>query len=96
MAPRPPQGSPRVSARSGRWPAPLLTIGIPTYNRVGALEAQLARLARVDGASLEVLVVDNASTDGTAALLARLAPVPVQLVCQPVGAGALRLHAGGV
>ncbi len=45
---------------------PLITIGIPTYNRRdGYLPQALASALAQDYANLEVVVCDNASTDGT-------------------------------
>ena len=49
-----------------------LTIVIPTYNRETALERCLRALAAAGGEELEVLVVDDGSTDGTIGMLERL------------------------
>jgi hypothetical protein len=52
---------------------PLLTIGIPTYNRAATLRACLARLLtdlEPFAARVEVVVSDNASADDTATVLA--------------------------
>lgn len=48
----------------------LITVGIPTYNRASYLEAALDSVFFQEGASFEVLVVDNASTDATPELMA--------------------------
>lgn len=48
---------------------PLLAISIPTYNRAAFLPELLASIEREWDPRLEVVVSDNASTDGTAALL---------------------------
>jgi glycosyltransferase involved in cell wall biosynthesis len=42
-----------------------LTIGIPTYNRVELLKKSLISLENIDHNIIEVIVSDNASTDGT-------------------------------
>ncbi|HEU5002985.1 MAG TPA: glycosyltransferase family 2 protein [Actinomycetota bacterium] len=43
----------------------LTTIAIPTYNRLGLLERALASAMAQDYADLEIVISDNASTDGT-------------------------------
>lgn len=50
--------------------APRLSVYVPTYNRAGYLAQALATLLAQRFADFEVVVVDNASTDGTAALVA--------------------------
>jgi len=44
---------------------PLLSICIPTYNRVNTIEEQIAFFARQDMEDIEVIVSDNMSNDGT-------------------------------
>ena len=51
---------------------PLVTIAIPTRDRVAYLEQTLRSALAQDHAALEVIVGDNASTDGTQDLLAGL------------------------
>lgn len=57
-------------------PRPRLSLCIPTYNRAsflrGALESGLQEAANHPAGMVEVLVCDNASTDGTAELIADL------------------------
>lgn len=48
---------------------PILTIAIPTFNRAPYLKEQLVRLLALNDLDIEVLVSDNASTDGTKNLL---------------------------
>lgn len=55
---------------------PLVTIGIPTYNRAQALERAARSALAQDYPNLEVVVADNASPDDTPATLARLAEDP--------------------
>jgi hypothetical protein len=45
--------------------APLVTIGIPTFNRVGPLVKAIETALAQDYPNLEVIVSDNCSTDGT-------------------------------
>jgi len=52
---------------------PLVTIGIPTRNRVSLLERAVGSALAQQHVELEVVVSDNASTDATAALCERLA-----------------------
>lgn len=42
-----------------------VTVAIPTYNRKGLLRATLASVLEQQNVSFEVIVLDNASTDGT-------------------------------
>lgn len=50
---------------------------VPTYNREANLELLLASLERQSSAGFQVVVADDGSTDGTGALIARLAQRPV-------------------
>lgn len=54
-------------------PTPLLSIGIPTYNRVEALRRAVESALAQDCGDLELVVADNASTDGTEAYCRALA-----------------------
>jgi hypothetical protein len=47
-----------------------VSVIVPTYNRVGYLEEAIASILSQDYHDFELVVADNASTDGTAALLA--------------------------
>lgn len=54
---------------------PTVTIVVPTYNEVDNLEPLVSRIAAVcDAATTDLLIIDDDSPDGTAALAARLAP----------------------
>ncbi len=46
-------------------PKPLLSVGIPTYNRLTGLRAAVESALAQDCGNVEVLIADNASTDGT-------------------------------
>ena len=68
---------------------PAVSIAIPTYNRAATLERAVRSALGQTHADLEVVVSDNASTDGTADLLARLAAEDprVRSVRQPANTG---------
>jgi glycosyltransferase involved in cell wall biosynthesis len=70
---------------------PRLSVVIPVYNEVRWVETVLERVtgAERSGCALEVVVVDDASTDGTAALLRELAPrhPQVRVLFQPANRG---------
>jgi glycosyltransferase involved in cell wall biosynthesis len=59
----------------GRTPSKLSVV-IPVYNELRWVETVLERVAKADcsGCELEIVVVDDASKDGTTDLLRRLAP----------------------
>jgi glycosyltransferase involved in cell wall biosynthesis len=59
---------------------PDVTLAIVTWNRAAMLRETLARLARPSGLSWELLVVDNGSTDDTAAVLAEARDLPLRTV----------------
>lgn len=52
---------------------PLLTIGIPTYNRAGTLRRAVESALAQDCGDVEILIADNASSDGTEAYCRALA-----------------------
>ncbi len=52
---------------------PEVSVVVPTFNRAHTLEASVASLLRDPGVAVEIVVVDDGSTDDTPALLARLA-----------------------
>ncbi len=70
--------------------APRVTIGLPVYNGAATLEAAVEPLLAQTFTDFELLISDNASTDGTAALAERLVRQDprVRYVRQPVNLGA--------
>ena len=81
------------SALGGALARPIkkISVIIPTRNRAQSLAALLESLARADspqGAALEIIVVDNGSTDATAAWLqeqiAAAHPYPLRALSQPL------------
>ena len=51
---------------------PLVSVGIPTYNRLDKLQLAVASVLAQDYPAVELVVSDNASTDGTAEWLGEL------------------------
>jgi len=56
-----------------------VAVVVPTWNRAHLLPASLASLLAQEGVDLEVVVVDDGSSDDTPALLARLAAADARL-----------------
>ena len=73
------------SAQSGY---PLITIGIPTYNRAALLKDCVASALAQSYQNIEVLVSDNASTDGTLAALKSFDNERLRVISSPVNVGA--------
>lgn len=70
-------GQPMIASPrpTGNGPTPAVSVVVLTWNGAAYVEACLAALlAQASEATLEVLVVDNGSTDGTAGLVARQFP----------------------
>jgi len=57
-----------AGAPSGRLKPPLVTIGIPTFNRARFLKRMLPQVSNQTYRNLEILISDNASEDETQAL----------------------------
>lgn len=68
----------------------LVSVGIPTRNRAALLERAARSVLGQEGAELELVISDNASDDGTAALCAELAAADprVRVITQPSNIGA--------
>ena len=62
---------------------PLVTVLVPAHNAAGYLPAALASVWRQQLADLEVLVVDDGSTDATPAVLAAVGDSRLRVVRQP-------------
>ena len=74
--------------------APEVSVVVPTYQRAALIGASLDSLLRQEGVAFEVVVVDDGSTDGTAALLAAHPDPRVRPVVRPHGGIAAARNAG--
>ncbi|SDT60352.1 glycosyltransferase family 2 protein [Actinoplanes derwentensis] len=66
-------------------PGPELAVVVPAFNEAASIGATLAALAAQTDRDFRLVVVDNASTDGTAAVVRRFAetaPFPVEVVTE--------------
>lgn len=59
-----------MNDRAVSVPAPCVSIGMPVYNAERYLDAALASLVAQDFQDFEIIICDNASVDGTAAIAA--------------------------
>ena len=70
--------------------APLISVVVPAYNAAAFLEEALSSVAAQRYEPIEVIVVDDGSTDGTSEAARSFQP-PVRLIAQPhAGPGAAR------
>jgi glycosyltransferase involved in cell wall biosynthesis len=75
---------------------PDVSVVIPTHNRSGLLSLTLRSVLRQLGVDLEVVVVDDGSTDGTASMVERLADPRVRMVRHPTPQGVSRSRNAGI
>ncbi|MEI6829437.1 MAG: glycosyltransferase family 2 protein [Synechococcaceae cyanobacterium ELA445] len=66
---------------------PLLSVVIPCFNEVGTIEDLLERVRHAPVASMQIIVVDDGSTDGTRELLSRLDAPDLKVILHPVNRG---------
>jgi glycosyltransferase involved in cell wall biosynthesis len=62
---------------------PLISIVIPTFNSAQFLSECLTSIAKQDYPALEVVVVDNCSTDATATIVNRFPQLNTRFICEP-------------
>ncbi len=73
---------------------PAVSVIVPTYNRRHTIGASVDSLLAQEGVDLEVVVVDDGSTDGTPALLAGMRDPRVRVVERPHAGIAATRNAG--
>jgi cellulose synthase/poly-beta-1,6-N-acetylglucosamine synthase-like glycosyltransferase/peptidoglycan/xylan/chitin deacetylase (PgdA/CDA1 family) len=73
---------------------PSVTIVVPAFNEAAGIEAAVRSLAGSDYPDVDVLVVDDGSTDDTAELVRRLGLANVRVVSQPNQGKAAALNTG--
>ncbi|MBN2080620.1 glycosyltransferase family 2 protein [bacterium] len=76
-----------VSRRYGESVGPLISFVIPCYNRAGLIRRAVNSCLQLDGPEIEVIVVDDGSTDGTAAAVAKLRDRRVRLISHALNRG---------
>jgi cellulose synthase/poly-beta-1,6-N-acetylglucosamine synthase-like glycosyltransferase/peptidoglycan/xylan/chitin deacetylase (PgdA/CDA1 family) len=87
----------RRRAATWSWGAPVtepVTVVVPAYNESTTIAATVRSLASGTHPQVEVLVVDDESTDGTAEEVERLGLANVRVVRVPAGGKAAALNAG--
>lgn len=67
--------------------APLITIGIPTFNRRQLLQRAIESIYRQTYRNIEIVVSDNQSTDDTANFLASQSDARMRVITQPYNIG---------
>jgi cellulose synthase/poly-beta-1,6-N-acetylglucosamine synthase-like glycosyltransferase len=73
---------------------PSVTIVVPAFNEAAGIEAAVRSLARSEYPDVDVVVVDDGSTDGTAELVGALGMANVRVVSQPNQGKAAALNTG--
>ncbi|MGX6605231.1 glycosyltransferase [Micromonosporaceae bacterium Da 78-11] len=79
------------------WGAPItepVSVIVPAYNEKEGIEAAVRSLAGGDHPGIEVVVVDDGSTDGTAALVEQMALPNVRVIRVPNGGKSNALNTG--
>jgi GT2 family glycosyltransferase len=86
----------RTRRAAGRRPAYLgpVSVVVPAYNQAATIAATVWSLARNDYPSLEIIVVDDGSTDGTADIVERLDLLTVTVLRQPNAGRPAALNTG--
>ena len=79
------------AAGSGEWP--LISIVIPVHNEAAVVAGTLEQILAIDYPAdrRQIVVVSDASTDGTDEIVARFAPQGVELLRLPLRRGGIAL-----
>lgn len=80
--PGPDPAAPLPAPTGAPTPYPLVSVVIPAYNRADTIARALESVLAQDYARLEVIVVDDGSTDATQAVVAGFADPRIRLVAQ--------------
>lgn len=75
---------------------PLISVVLPTYNRAGTLERAIRTVLGQTFRALELIVVDDGSTDGTAAVLAAIGDERLRPMRLPRNRGAAAARNAGL
>jgi glycosyltransferase involved in cell wall biosynthesis len=75
---------------------PLVSVVIPTYNRAGLVMRAIGSVLAQDYPAMEVIVIDDASTDDTAARVAGLGDPRLRLLRQDANGGVARARNRGM
>jgi glycosyltransferase involved in cell wall biosynthesis len=74
---------------------PLLSVVMPVYNERDTIETMVERVLSVPGMRIELIIVDDGSTDGTSDILRELAKThPLRLLHKPNGGKGSALRMG--
>src|SRR5437899_9168447 len=74
---------PRAQSKTANGARPLLRIVVPAHNGAGGIAETLERIVALDYPARQILVVSDASTDGTDEIVMRFAPRGVELLRLP-------------
>lgn len=87
---------PRLPAPARSEAPPLVSVVIPAFNRAGTIARAIASVQAQDYPTLEILVVDDASTDDTAARVAAIGDPRLRLIRQESNGGVARARNRGM
>jgi glycosyltransferase involved in cell wall biosynthesis len=81
---------------SAGLPEPLVSVILPTYNSAGGLSKSVSSILRQTYADLELLIVDDGSTDATRDVLAGFTDPRITVIRHPENYGVARAYNTGV